>query len=73
MARFIDIGGARYLWRDILTMRREQRKAERQPQPTLFPLRHDARPKAARTAEGRYREPSLFEPEASSKGKLQRP
>ena len=59
--RFIDLHGRRYLWRDVLTARREQlaaiRKAE---QPALFELRRDCRPEAERTAIGRYREPTLF-------------
>jgi hypothetical protein len=59
--RFIDIDGRRYLWRDILQLRREQSKALRQAQqPALFELRDDYRPAAERTAGGRYLEPSLF-------------
>ena len=59
--RFIEIDGRRYLWRDILQMRREQPRARvRSEQPFLFPLRDDYRPPAERTAAGRYREPSLF-------------
>ena len=57
----IEIDGKRHLWRDILQMRREQRKALRQAQqPALFELRDDYRPAAERTAAGRYLEPSLF-------------
>jgi hypothetical protein len=59
--RCIEIGGGRYLWRDILKLRREQKKTQaRAEQPTLFELKEDRRPVAERTAEGRYREPSLF-------------
>lgn len=59
--RFIDIDGKRYFWRDILHLRREQKKAlARAEEPALFELKDDHRPVAARTAEGRYREPSLF-------------
>ena len=59
--RFIEIDGKRYLWRDIVQMRREQLKARvRSEQPVLFPLKDDYRPPAERTAAGRYREPSLF-------------
>jgi len=59
--RYIEIEGKRYLWRDILQIRREQRKAMRQAlQPTLFQLRDDCRLRAGRSAAGRYREPSLF-------------
>jgi len=59
--RFIDIDGKRYAWRDIIALRREQTKRERQPQPTLFDLKDDARPASARTAAGRYLEPMLFD------------
>lgn len=55
--------GERYLWRDVLHMRREQKKAERQPQPTLFELKEDRRPPAHKTATGRYLEPTLFDGE----------
>lgn len=62
MARFIEIGGKRYAWRDILNMRRQQRQAERQQQqPALFELREDARPTSQRKAAGRFAEPTLFE------------
>ena len=60
--RFIEIEGKRYLWRDVLALRRAQlvgARAERQP--PLFPLIEDERPKAARTAAGRYMEPLLFD------------
>jgi hypothetical protein len=57
----IEIDGKRYLWRDILQLRRAQREAHaRAQQPTLFQLKEDHRPMADRTAAGRYREPSLF-------------
>jgi hypothetical protein len=59
--RFVDIDGKRYAWRDILARYREQVKRDRQPEPTLFELRDDARPASQRTAGGRYAEPSLFE------------
>jgi hypothetical protein len=57
---FINIDGKRYLWRDIVKLRREQRKAARQPQLTLFELKEDSRPASQRTAEGRFTEPMLF-------------
>ena len=60
MSRFIIIDGKRHAWRDILALRREQRRAA-PPQPTLFELKDDRRPVAARTADGRYAEPSLFD------------
>ncbi len=59
--RFIEIDGRRYLWRDILQLRREQNKAHsRAQQPALFELKDDRRPTAERSAAGRYLEPSLF-------------
>ncbi len=60
--RFIVIDGKRHLWRDIMRTRREQVRAfVNAKQPTLFELIDDVRPAAARTAAGRYLEPSLFE------------
>jgi hypothetical protein len=56
----IVIDGKRYLWREILQLRREQRKAARKPQLTLFELKEDSRPASQRTAEGRFTEPMLF-------------
>jgi hypothetical protein len=41
---FIVIDGKRYVWRDILKLRRKQRKAARQTQLTLFELKDDRRP-----------------------------
>jgi hypothetical protein len=58
--KFIVIDGKRYLWKEILQLRREQRKATRQPQPALFELKEDSRPASQRTAEGRLTEPTLF-------------
>jgi hypothetical protein len=59
--RFIEIDGKRYLWRDLLKLRQEQRLAAvKAQQPPLFELREDCRPATDRTAAGRYREPSLF-------------
>jgi hypothetical protein len=59
---FIDIDGKRYLWRDIVELRRQQRRAHATTQqPPLFELKHDCRPSAARTPTGRYLEPSLFD------------
>lgn len=60
--RFIEIDGKRYLWRDILALRRTQIAAYRKAQqPLLFEPKHDCRPEAQRTAAGRYFEPSLFD------------
>jgi hypothetical protein len=59
--KFIEIDGKRYLWRDVLQLRREQRTAyARAEQPALFELRVNRRSEQQRTAAGRYREPSLF-------------
>jgi hypothetical protein len=59
--RFIDLDGKRYLWRDLMRLRQEQRAAARQgEQPALFELREDCRPATDRTAAGRYLQPSLF-------------
>lgn len=57
---FIVIDGKRYVWKEILRLRREQRKATRQPQLTLFALKEDSRPASQRTVEGRFTEPTLF-------------
>lgn len=60
--RYIDIDGKRYLWRDILELRRRQIEGHRRAQQIpLFELKHDCRPSTERTGEGRYLEPSLFE------------
>jgi hypothetical protein len=47
--RYIEIDGRRYLWRDVLRLRREQKKLHaRAQQPALFELKHDHRPVAER-------------------------
>lgn len=57
----ITIEGRRYLWRDILALRKAQaEEARKVRQPALFELREDRRPAAERTAAGRYAEPTLF-------------
>jgi hypothetical protein len=60
--RFVEIDGKRYLWRDLVQRRRQQlaAAADAPEQPALFELREDHRPAAARSAAGRYLEPSLF-------------
>jgi hypothetical protein len=59
--KFIEIDGRRYMWRDLVQLRREQKKAhERAQHPALFELKHDRQPVAERTATSRYCEPSLF-------------
>jgi hypothetical protein len=59
LPRTIDIDGHRYLWRDLVALRRTQ-ATPRPQQPTLFELREDHRPPGERDAAERYREPSLF-------------
>jgi hypothetical protein len=59
LPRFIEIDGRRYLWRDLVALRRAQEKPAAQ-QPALFALRDDHRPAGERNAEDRYSEPSLF-------------
>jgi hypothetical protein len=64
--RYVLLDGRRYLWRDILKMRREQVRQERQArQPALFEMHDDARPMTQRSAAGRYFEPTLFAPLSS--------
>ena len=61
LPKFITIDGKRFAWRDVLQRRREQIAACAEPeQPALFELKEDHRPATDRTADGRYREPSLF-------------
>ncbi len=59
--RYLVIDGKRHLWAELLRLRKEQRKAAKKEQPTLFPLKEDCRPPSQNTASGRYEEPTLFE------------
>ena len=60
--RFIDIEGTRYLWSDLVELRRAQLAAWREAQqPTLFELIDDSRPVTEHSATDRYLEPSLFQ------------
>jgi hypothetical protein len=59
LPRFIEIDGRRYLWRDLVALRRAQATPAAQ-QPALFPLHEDHRPAGERDAAERYREPNLF-------------
>ena len=58
------VDGRAFSWQRLCELRREQleawKKAESK-QPALFELRDDYRPQAARTAAGRYRQPSLLD------------
>ncbi len=58
--KFIMIDGKRIAWRDLLKLRREQRKAAQTAQPVWFELKDDTRPKSQQTAAGRFSEPTLF-------------
>ncbi|MBX3498122.1 MAG: hypothetical protein KF889_01660 [Alphaproteobacteria bacterium] len=60
MAKTIMLDGKVWRWSEVLRLRREQRKAERQPHPTLFELKHDVRPPMQANADQRYEEPPLF-------------
>jgi len=59
LPRFVEIEGRRYLWRDLVALRRAQ-AMPRAAQPALFELIEDCRPPIERTAAGRYQAPSLF-------------
>jgi hypothetical protein len=60
--KHIVLDGKAYSWRQILEIRKEQRRAARsQEQPTLFELREDSRPPSQQSASGRYLEPTLFD------------
>jgi hypothetical protein len=60
--QIFHVGREKYLWTEILKMRKEQIKAARQAaQLALFTLQDDARPKSQCTASGRFEEPTFFE------------
>jgi hypothetical protein len=59
LPRFIEIDGRRYLWRDLVALRRAQ-AAPVEQQPALFALREDHRPAGERNAAERYSELNLF-------------
>ena len=59
MPRFVEIDGHRYLWRDLVALRRSQAQP-RPEQQTLFELHEDYRPVGERSAAERYWEPNLF-------------
>ena len=59
----IIIDGRVYSWRALIEQRKAQLEAWRKEQggqPALFLLHDDCRPKAERTAAGRYQEPTLL-------------
>jgi hypothetical protein len=59
LPRFIEIDGRRYLWRDLVALRRAQ-AAPVEQQPALFALREDHRPAGECNAAERYSELNLF-------------
>ena len=59
LPRTVYIDGRRYLWRDLVELRRAQAQP-RAKHLSLFELREDHRPPGERSAAERYREPSLF-------------
>jgi len=59
LPRFIEIDGRRYLWRDLVALRRAQATPAPE-QPALFTLREDHRPAGERNAAERFSEPNLF-------------
>ena len=52
---------AKLYWRYMREWLRDRARRERQPAPTLFELKDDARPASQRKAAGRFAEPTLFE------------
>ena len=59
----IVVDGHAFSWQRLCGLRRAQLEAWRVAQgaqPALFDLKDDCRPAAERTADGRYREPTLL-------------
>jgi hypothetical protein len=52
---------AKLYWRYMRDFLKERARRERQPEPTLFELKEDARPASQKKAAGRFAEPTLFE------------
>ncbi len=62
------VDGHALSWQHLCDLRRQQIEAWKKTagkQPALFELRDDHRPQAARTAAGRYLQPSLFDNQAA--------
>ncbi len=58
------VDGHAFSWRRLCELRRQQIEAwakTEERQPALFELRTDCRPHAERSADGRYRQPSLLD------------
>jgi hypothetical protein len=59
--KYFLLDGKKYLWSELVKMRRDQVKAARQAALlALFELQDDVRPKSQCTAVGRLEEPTLF-------------
>jgi hypothetical protein len=58
--RYIVIEGKRYVWKEILRLRREQIQATHKRQLVLFEMKDDCRPASQKTVDGRFSEPPLF-------------
>jgi hypothetical protein len=52
---------AKLYWRYMRNFLKEWARRERQPEPTLFELKEDARPASQKKAAGWFVEPTLFE------------
>ena len=66
MARpdILYVDGHAFSWRRLCELRRQKMEAwakAEAPQPALFELKTDCRPRTERTADGRYRQPSLLD------------
>lgn len=58
---YLDLNGTRYLWRDLIELRRNQLAAARRlEQPSLFELVEDREPACEGIAALRCRKPSLL-------------
>jgi hypothetical protein len=58
------VDGHAFSWRRLCELRRRQMQAwakAEAPQPALFELKVDYRPRTEWTADGRYRQPSLLD------------
>ena len=64
--RYVEINGRRFLWRELMELRRAQTIAKAE-QPALFEMRQDSRPRGDRTARERYEAPNLLDYIASRK------
>lgn len=60
--KYVVLDGKTWSWKELLRIRREQQKAERQAkQLALFEMKEDCRPKSQHNVAGRFSEPTLFQ------------